>query len=231
VKTTVFHGHQMKIGAYDGYERVIAVEVPTLGAYAVECGDFTPPIDVDSGHRLLSLGSDFAIEADHAKFSSGFSLKFSSIESCRLVIHYHGIRDYKRLFPMITDLQLRARLGQFYEEAERTFEDGSWLAFALMASAVYEGLLGWKLNSPSLNFASLIDAAEKQGLIQSHEARILHAAREQRNLVHASRCETPWVDRADAMDMRTTMDSLLRKLARTVRSGVEHVPLITEHPA
>lgn len=214
MKTTMFHGHHMKVGSYDAYERVIAVEVPTLAAYAVEYADFMPPIDIDSGLSILSLGAHFSVNADELSFSSGFSLKFSSIESCRLVIHYHGIRDYTDLFPRISDAQLRIRLGQFYEEAERTFENGSWLAFALMASAVYEGLLGWKLNSRSEPFAKLIAEAHQQGLIDTHEAQILGTAREHRNLVHASRFESPWVRRADAMDMRTTMDGLIRKLAQ-----------------
>lgn len=214
MKTTVFHGKQMKVGSYDAYERVIAVEVPTLSAYAVEHADFTPPIGVDTGLSILSLGPDFYVNADELKFSSGFSLKFSSIESCRLVIHYHGIRDYSHLFPMVSDAQFRIRLGQFYEEAERTFESGSWLAFALMASAVYEGLLSWKLNSRSEPFAKLIAKAHQRGLIETQEAQILGTAREHRNLVHAARFETPWVQRGGAMDMRTTMDSLIRKLAQ-----------------
>lgn len=214
MKTIVFHGQHMKVGSYDAYERVAAVEVPTLSAYAVEHADFMPPSGIDTGLSILSLGADFCVDADEIKFWSGFSLKFSSIESCRLVIHYHGIRDYSRLFPMVSDVQLRIRLGQFYEEAERTFENGSWLAFALMASAVYEGLLGWKLNSRSEPFAKLIAEAHQRGLIETQEAQILDAAREHRNLVHASRLETPWVQRADAMDMRTTMDGLVRKLAQ-----------------
>jgi hypothetical protein len=214
MKTTVFDGHQMRVREYDTYERVVAVEVPTLSAYAVAYADFTPPMNMDSGMSVLSLGAHFAVDADELKFCSGFSLKFSGIESCRLLVHYHGIRDYSRLFPMIMDLPLRIRLGQFYEEAERTFENGSWLGFALMAAAVYEGLLGWKLNAPSSKFARLIETAHQRGLIEDQEVDVLSTAREHRNLVHASRFETPWVQRADAMNMRVTMDGLVRKLAR-----------------
>ena len=214
MRTTMFHGRQMKVGAYDQYERVAVVEVPTLSAYAVEYAEFTPPLNVDVEFSSLSLGNDFGINADELQFFAGFSLKFSGIESCRLLIHYHGIRDYSCLFPMVEEQQLKVRLGQFYEEAERTFENGSWLAFALMAAAVYEGLLGWKLKGRATSFAELIASAHERGLIENHEVEILGTAREHRNLVHAARFATPWVQRADAMDMRITMDGLVRKLAQ-----------------
>lgn len=214
MKTTVFHGQQMRVKEYDAFDNVIAVQVPTLSAYAIEYGDFTPPIGVDIGFRVLSYGPDFKVDGDELTFSSGFSLKFGAIESCRLMIHYHGIRNYELLFPRVTDLALRARLAQFYEEAEQAFENGSWLAFALMAAAVYEGLLGWKLNFEADTFAKLIASARDKAVIDGTEAKILNVAREHRNLVHASKFKVPWVQRADAMDMRTTMDGLIRKLAQ-----------------
>lgn len=77
----------------------MAVQVPTLSAYAIEYAEFTPPIGLDVGFRVLSYGVDFKAQGDELSFHRGFSLKFSSIQSCRLMIHYHGIRSYELLFP------------------------------------------------------------------------------------------------------------------------------------
>lgn len=114
----------------------------------------------------------------------------------------------------MTEPNLKARLGQFYEEAEAAFERGSWLSFALMSAAVYEGLLGWKLQASHERLVKLVDTALKIGIIDARESKILHAARKHRNLVHASRHADQWVQRAAAMDMRTTLDGLMRKLSR-----------------
>lgn len=46
MRTTVFNGREMAVGAYDTYERVVLVSVPTLSAYAIEHADFNPPIGV-----------------------------------------------------------------------------------------------------------------------------------------------------------------------------------------
>jgi hypothetical protein len=84
-----------------------------------------------------------------------------------------------------------------------------------MAAAVYEGLLGWKLSAQSKSLGELISLAHSGGFIENQEAHILNKAREHRNLVHASKFDIPWVQRADAMDIRTTIDGLIRKLAHS----------------
>jgi hypothetical protein len=214
MKTTVFTGAQMAVQSYDSSEYVATVDVPTLSAYAIEYAEFTPPRDVDAGYHLFPSGQEFNIADEKICFSTGLSLKFGGFESCRLVIHYHGIRDHGLLFPQVTEPKLQARLGQFYEEADAAFERGAWLSFALMSAAVYEGLLGWKLQASQDKLFKLVDTALKNVIIDARESRILHTARKHRNLVHASRYTDQWVQRAAAMDMRTTLDGLIRKLSR-----------------
>ncbi len=191
--------------------------VPTLSAYAIEFADFTPPRCLDVGHVELIDGKDFRIEGDRVIFEMPLTNPFLQMEgglsSSRLVIHYHGVREYKLLFPQVTDESLQARLAKFYEEAERVFDSGSWLSFALMASAIYEGLLGWSLREEKDTFASLIKKAHDAPIIDTPERDVLEAARQTRNLVHASRHMEAWVSRAQAMDMRTVLDKLVRALS------------------
>ena len=212
----MFTGSQMRVESYDAYECVEKVDVPTLSAYAVEYAEFTPPRDVDSGYHVFHSGTDFEIRGEKIVLKSGFSLKFGGFPYCRLVIHFHGIRDYGLLFPKMSEPELKARLGAFYQEADATFESGAWLSFALMSAAIYEGLLGWKLHATHDTFAELIKAAHAQGVIDARERDILSKARDLRNIVHASRYREPWVERALAMDMRTTLDGLIRKLSQGV---------------
>lgn len=214
MKTTVFAAAGMTIKANDAYNRVQAVVVPTLSAYGVEWAEFTPPPHVDVGYRSLRSEVDFKIEGDLIEFASPVVCSLmGGLGNSVLVVHYHGIRDYEALFPQIAELRLRTRLGRFYEEAEITFENGAWLSFTLMAAAVYEGLLGWRLRARNQTFAQLIECSLSQQIIDQHEERILTSARESRNLVHAARFADPAVTRTSAMDMRTVMDGLIRKLA------------------
>ena len=217
MKTTAFSAQQMAVAAHDAHDRVTVVTVPTLSAFAIEHAEFKPPPHVDFGHRLLYLGSDFTTEADSVVFTTGLSLFLDSFERSQFVVHYHGIRDYGLLFPQVTEFALRERLGRFYEEAESNFDHGAWLSFALMAGAVYEGLLGQRLGAPDKRFADMIRTALDEGILTPIEARILHVARDGRNLVHAARFNEPCVTRADAMDMRIVMDTLIRKFANVTR--------------
>ena len=219
MKTTMFSGEQMQVESYDSYERIKTVHIPTLSAFAIEYAEFTPPRDLDYGYHVFHSGADFDVSGERITFDSGFSLKFGGFESSRLVIHYHGIRDHGLLFPQVSEPGLKMRLGSFYEEADASFESGAWLSFALMSAAVYEGLLAWKLQAFDVTLAKLIESAHAEGIIDDRERSILQNAREHRNLVHASRYDEPWVERAAAMDMRTTLDSLIRKLSRDKGKG------------
>jgi hypothetical protein len=214
MKSTIFGAGNMSIVSHDNFDRICTVSVPTLSAYAVEWAEFTPPPHVDAGYRVLRSSVDFSIEGDFVNFGSPvvFSL-MGDLGNSSLLIHYHGVRDYEALFPQVTEHALKARLGRFYEEAEVTFESRAWLSFALMAAAVYEGLLASRLGDGTASFSELVRRSLSEGVIDEQEERILSTARESRNLVHAGRFAEPCVTRTGAMDMRTVMDGLIRKLA------------------
>ena len=213
MKSTIFTGRQFELGSTNTGEGVTQVVVPTLSAYAVEHSEFTPPPNLDTGPTVLYQDSHYRIEGDNVFLAHPFCTPFGGLEPCRLVIHYHGIRDYALLFPQITDQRLKERLGRFYEEAEVAFDNHAWLSFALMAGAVYEGLLGWRLKSTKKSFDELIQLSQKQGVLSQSESDVLHDARQNRNLIHADRSTEAWMTRARAMDMRLVMDRLIRQLS------------------
>jgi len=93
----------------------------------------------------------------------------------------------------------------------------------LLSVAIYEGLLASRLGVTDGKLEKLIDQALGAKVIGTNEATILHHARELRNLVHAARHGDSYVQRADAMDTRTILDGLIRKLSGTVgkqQSGI-----------
>lgn len=129
----------------------------------------------------------------------------------RVAIFYHGIRDYRLLFPTVTSATLQARLGEFYREAEAAFDSASWLTFMLMCGALFEGILFFKLGV-NQSFNQLIQAAIANGTIDATTASIMNTVRGHRNLVHANRHTEAYVTRAEAMDTRITLDRLLRTI-------------------
>jgi hypothetical protein len=219
----MFSGSHMK-PLYNKAGGVEGFQVPTLDAYAIEHAELTPPRDIDSGFSQLSDGEDFWILNDtanlHHPLSSPF-LNFEGVlERTRLVIHYHGVRDFSLLFPQIEDSALQTRLGEFYAEAETAFENSAWLSFSLMAGAIYEGLHSWHLRQSNETFAKLIRLALKKGSLEAEDAEILEEARDARNLVHAGRAKDPMIARQDAMDMRRLVDRLVRQFAQNSMSSL-----------
>ncbi|MFC8689279.1 DUF4145 domain-containing protein [Brevibacillus porteri] len=130
-----------------------------------------------------------------------------------VVLHYHGVRDYSLLFPWVANVNLRERLGLFYEEAEKNFDQGAWLSFALMCGAVFEGMLFAKLNPASSrnNFSNMITDATANRLLNGHQQNIMNTVRNFRNLVHGNLYTNPYITRKDAMDIRTTLDKLIKE--------------------
>jgi len=177
-------------------------KVPTLPAYAIEHSDFSI-----NGLGSNKEGDEYVITGDEVLREE---IDIAATDSLRLLIYHHGIRDYRLLFPSIADLALVERLANFYNEAEKNFDNGSWLSYALMCGAIYEGLLFAKLGV-NKNFAPLIGDALTAGLIDAETANVIEKARNFRNLVHANRFHEVYVSRADAMDMRTTIDKLIKK--------------------
>lgn len=191
---------------HKGNKDIVIFTISTLPAYAIEYSDFL--INGLGGHK----------EGDLVKEESIYEIRGNEIlckvadvsydDALRLVVFYHGIRDYRLLFPSVADIGLVERLALFYEEAEKNFESGAWLSYALMCGAIYEGLLFNKLGK-NMKFQILI-AEALDNHIDKRTADIMERARNFRNLVHANRFSEAYVSRVDAMDMRTTMDKLIK---------------------
>jgi hypothetical protein len=182
--------------------------IPTLHAYAVEYSEFTFR-DAMLKHKQPLEGRDYVLAEDGLIWQNAESTIFDFVHSYRLVIHYHGIRDYSLLFPHVNDINLRNRLGDFYQEAESSFDRSAWLSFVLMCGALYEGLL-YSHFCRNDNFSKLIERALKRGIIDLQGAKIMTNTRELRNLIHANNAATPFVKRSQAMDTRTVMDKLIK---------------------
>jgi hypothetical protein len=181
---------------------VVVFKVPTLPAYAIEHSDF-----LFNGLGSNKEGDAYVITGNEV-FCEENDVEADDV--LRLIIYYHGIRDYRLLFPSIANAALVERLASFYEEAEKNFNNATWLSYALMCGAIYEGLLFDKL-AVNKSFANLINSASTTGLIDTATTNVMTKARNFRNLVHASRFGEVYVSRADAMDMRTTIDKLIKK--------------------
>ncbi|HEY8890708.1 MAG TPA: hypothetical protein VIM70_10670 [Clostridium sp.] len=127
-----------------------------------------------------------------------------------LLINYFGIRDYTLLFPKISDSILAKRLGEFYEDSEKCFDNNAWLPYSLMCGAIFEGILFSKYNKND-KFCTLIESALSLKDIDETTAKIMNDTRNTRNLVHSNRCKTDYTSRLNAMDIRTTMDKLIKE--------------------
>lgn len=150
------------------------------------------------------------IDNDLIRFENHY--KISEQESVNIIIYYKGIRDYSLLFPTIisANQSLALRLGLFYEEAEKSFENSAWLSYVLNCGAIFEGLLFHKLNANEYaKFNDLIKTALEGDFINTETAQIMHNAREKRNLIHAGRYTDPFITRLEAMDIMKVMDNVI----------------------
>ncbi|WP_374989663.1 DUF4145 domain-containing protein (plasmid) [Priestia megaterium] len=191
----------------------LSIEIPILPAFSIEYMSFQlGPLSAIS--PLSEDPDDVRVTGTKISMLSDFSA--SEIEEIYdgldVIIHYRGIRDYSLLFPWITHRNLRKRLGQFYEEAEKCFDQESWLAFSLMCGAVFEGMLYGKLERPTTNntFHEMITTCKNRGFLNNHQANIMSKVKGLRNLVHANKYNIPYVERRDAMDIRATLDQLIK---------------------
>ena len=138
------------------------------------------------------------------------SLYLSSNNTGILTMSYSGIRDYALLFPHIKSEGLQQRLGQFAEEAEKAFDACAWMSFVLMAGAVIEGLLVDRFGN-NKNFKTLIQSANKAGVLDVGDLENLQEVREARNRVHAERFDEPFIERLLAMDVYVIYDRLVKR--------------------
>lgn len=129
----------------------------------------------------------------------------------KIIIYYHGIRDYSLLFYWVTEQQLRERLGMFYREAENDFDNGAWLSFALMSGAIFEGILYSKILGSSKTFHDMINYAHSNNIIDGKTKDIMHNVRQFRNLVHSNMYSSMYITRADAMDIRSILDKVIKE--------------------
>jgi hypothetical protein len=107
---------------------------------------------------VFPSGTD-KLEGDRLTVSPGYTLDDLD---CKIVIFYHGIRDYGLLFPSITPLTLQARMGEFYREAEIAFDAAAWLTFMLMCGALFEGILFHKMGA-NKNWRHLLNPQSQRG--------------------------------------------------------------------
>ena len=130
-----------------------------------------------------------------------------------LEIAYHGIRDHSLLFPQISGHNgLAKRLGEFYDEAEKSFDNKAWLSYALMCGGIFEGLLIGS-GCTKWNFDDKITEARGKGIIDVRQEQIINSTREARNKIHANKCNDPYILRKEAFDIMATMDQLIKSFA------------------
>jgi hypothetical protein len=127
-----------------------------------------------------------------------------------LYIDYFEIRDYSLLFPKVMEKDIAIRLGNFYEEAEKCFENNTWLSYSLMCAAIFEGMLFSKYKNTK-TFNELINDAFRLGDIDKSTYDTMHLTRDTRNLVHTNNYTKDYISRINAMDIRTTMDNLIKE--------------------
>ena len=212
MKSTVFELKFPRNAPNRYTETDVKFEIPTLKAYAIEYSEFTFRGGFNE-HKEMIEGRDFELVEDGLIWHGFFEPMLPSMDYYRLVIHYHGIKDYALLFPHVKNCFLQQRLGRFYEESEVCFENGAWLAFALMCGAIYEGMLFDHGGGRERAFSKLIAIGKREDILDEYSEGIINRTRELRNLVHPGLAEKPFVTRADAMDMRTVLDRLIKKAA------------------
>jgi hypothetical protein len=181
------------------------LEIPILSAFSIEYFSIQDgSVHTFSTKNDQILGNELIVESEYPLTDD--------IEGVTVVVHYHGVRDYSLLFPWVHLQKLRERLGNFYEEGEKNFEQGAWLSFALMCGAVFEGMLYAKLNPSGSKhgYKDMLESALENNLIDAEQFGIMNNVRYLRNLVHGNKFELPYIDRASAMDLRSTLNNLLK---------------------
>ncbi|MEW8693424.1 MAG: hypothetical protein AB2535_20500 [Candidatus Thiodiazotropha endolucinida] len=181
-------------------------KVPTLPAYAILNHNLIRNAsDIDG----LNNTTDYEIIEDTIHIKRVDPVPEGLQTNCSLTLFYAGIRDYSLLFPHISDPKLKERLGQFAEEADNSFQNGSWMSFTIMAISAIEGLLFNEIGNKKLN--QLIEKAHKIGILNTNEKALLHSARKVRNRVHAGLFEEPLADRNSGTDLYVLYDMLIKK--------------------
>ncbi|MFP7414352.1 DUF4145 domain-containing protein [Priestia filamentosa] len=191
------------------YKFLWSMNIPILPAFSVEY------FSVQVGGSIGVSGAEDTIKGDNLIVASMYDLEAVLEYDISVILHFHGIRDYSLLFPWIDNTELRNRVGKFYEEAEKNFEQGAWLSFALMCGAVFEGMLYAKLNMPQNNtfFDMITEAYKKSRIINLQQKEIMNDVRHARNLIHSNKFNLDYITRKKAMDIMSTMNKLIKQFA------------------
>lgn len=183
-------------------------KIPTLPAYAIH----SSRVEIDlSGviYEVTPMITSHIISDDILTVSPSLSgTLFHTVKTLNLMIYHNGIKDYRLLFPHISDISLATRLGQFAEEAEVAFKNAAWLSYSLMVGAVLEGLL-FKLYK-NQKLYKLIQLAQENDIISEREAELFKHTRYLRNLVHASNHKDEYAQRSKALELSIFYDKLLK---------------------
>jgi hypothetical protein len=181
-------------------------QIPTLPAYALIDSHLTldgdPHIEVGSKPVIYTLHED-TIEVPNRHWN------IFGPPTGLLTIYHNGIKDFELLFPHIIDLSLRARIGNFAEEANNCFQNKSWISYCLMVGGVIEGLLYDRFGN--FNFGKLIEKASTFKMISEHEASLIDEVRSARNKIHANRHAEDIINRKMALEVSVIYDRLIKR--------------------
>ncbi|PGQ97924.1 DUF4145 domain-containing protein [Bacillus cereus] len=199
------------------YEYEWHINIPLLPAFSITHFSIQANVSVSFSTRNDRVQGDFLIV--ESEFPSNH---LADNEDVIVVLNYHGIRDYSLLFPWINNTELKERVGLFYEEAEKSFETESWLSLSLMCGGVFEGMLYEILQPSSKNntFSRMIELAQNQGILTVDQCSIMNRVRDLRNLVHGNKYNLPYISRKEAMDIRSTLDQMIKDVSLSRAVGV-----------
>ena len=189
--------------------------MPWIDAYAV---DHTI---IYIGATVQNEGEDYSISNGLISWSATMAPAFSGNHTLHLHIYHKGIKSYEDLFYFIGDAHEKQRMASYYQESENNLESGNNLAFALMASGIFEGLLRnlFLLKSGNIpkdkknpkfdvGFAVLISEAFKKSFINKDEKTILDHARLARNCIHPAK-KGNLISRKEALEMSVLLDRFI----------------------
>ena len=183
--------------------------LPILPAYAIEYAELRVDADFSGIEQAVLLeGRGLVIDGEKVIWTSYRHGILGEPRPVTLIVNYHGIRSYDRLFPAVQQPERVERLARFYEEADKGFEEGAWLSFLVMSGAVFEGLLYDRLNA-KLTYDELAKKALQENLVTQNEYRAIDQVRIYRNSIHLSREGEKYPTRADAMDVRKVLDDMI----------------------
>lgn len=179
--------------------------IPTLPAYALIDShlilESNPHIDLGYSPVIYTLKND-VVEVPNKHWN------IFGPPTGLLTIYHNGIKDFELLFPHVVDDSLRARIGEFAEEANNCFQSKSWVSYCLMVGGVLEGLLYDRFGD--LTFNKLIEKARKSKILSQDEAALIDEVRSARNKIHANKHREKIVNRKMALELSTAYDRLVK---------------------